>query len=668
VHADNSKQARNLTAENLVVQQGIQLIQQALSIFDRDMRLLVYNQRFIEMFELPEEMIFPGLSFADLTLFLARRGEFGPGDPVELARDRVERASRFEAHYFERSRPNNRRISVEGHPLDDGGWVTIYSDITEAWRNEQVLRARSDELSDKLLRRTGQLSETNRTLEATNRALLKAKSELEDSENRIRAITRAVPAHIAYIDTNFTYQFSNNRFSSVMGIDRHDLVGKTISQVFPKRIANLIIPQLKASFAGKTVTFSYEVENVRGEIQSVRTTFSPDFGKSGEAQGAFVQSLNVSAEMAATEIQLRAKRLETTNQLTSGLAHDFSNILTVILGNLERLGKHLDEPHKELLHSTELAARRGTRIIDNLMSYVFSQKLEPKPTNISRLLRNLIRLFASSLSSSISIELDIEAEDIVLQLDEGAFQDALLNLLFNARDAIETHDGEGTITVTARLMTSPELQSGILISVTDTGHGFSEDAITKGTEPFFTTKPQGKGTGLGLSMVHGFLEQSGGWLQLKNAKNGGGQVELYIPMERSDEKISPHDQIPFDAEGQLILIVDDDPEMRTLIRNYLGDLGLPCLEADGAEEALTLVKQVGEITGVVSDIIMPGNLTGVDLATQWRQYHPTLAIMLITGLPRQHKLVQSARENHEVLRKPFDKDVFKKTLIKVLTN
>ncbi|WP_162150929.1 PAS-domain containing protein [Ahrensia sp. 13_GOM-1096m] len=668
MRAENSKEARDLAAENLVVQQGIQLIQQALSIFDSDMKLLVYNQRFLEMFDLPEELIFPGLSFLDLTLFLARRGEFGPGDPTELAHDRVERASRFEAHYFERSRPNNRRISVEGHPLEDGGWVTIYSDITEAWRNEQVLRARSDELSDKLLRRTGQLSETNRTLEATNRALLKAKSELEISENRIRAITRAVPAHIAYIDTTFTYQFSNNRFSSVMGIDRHDLVGKTISGVFPKRIANLIIPQLKAAFAGKTVTFSYEVENVKGEIQSVRTTFSPDFGKSGVAQGAFVQSLNVSAEMAATEIQLRAKRLETTNQLTSGLAHDFSNILTVILGNLERLGKHVDEPHSELLRSTEQAARRGTRIIDNLMSYVFSQKLDSKSTNISKLLRDLIRLFASSLSSSISIQLDIETEDIVLQLDEGAFQDALLNLLFNARDAIETHDGEGVITVTARLESSANQQAGILISVSDTGQGFSQDAILKGTEPFFTTKPQGKGTGLGLSMVHGFLEQSGGWLQLKNGTNGGGQVDLYIPIERAEQSNTALDQPHFETEGHLILIVDDDPEMRTLIRNYLGDLGLPCLEADGAEEALTLVKQVAEITGVISDIIMPGTLTGVDLAAQWRQYQPELAVLLISGLPRQHKLLQSARENHTILRKPFDKDVFKQTLIKVLTS
>lgn len=665
--AEKSKRKRNAEADNQVVQQGLHLIQQALSIFDRDMKLLVYNQRFLELFDLPEEMIFPGLSFADLSLYLARRGEFGPGDPHALAQERVERARRFEPHYFERSRPNNRRISVEGHPLKDGGWVTIYSDITEAWRNEQVLRARSDELSDKLLRRTGQLSETNRTLEATNRALLKAKSELEQSENRLQAITRAMPAHIAYIDTSFTYQFSNKRFSSVMGIDRDDLVGKTIAEVFPTRIANLIIPQLKAALAGQTVTFSYDVENVQGEIQSVRTTFSPDIDQAGDVQGAFVQSLNVSAEKAATEIQLRAKRLETTNQLTSGLAHDFSNILTVILGNLDRLGKHVDGSQSDLLRSTEQAAKRGTRIIDNLMSYVFSQKLDSKSTNISKLLRDLTRLFASSLSDAISIDLDIEADDIILQLDEGAFQDALLNLLFNARDAIETQDGEGAISVTARLVKSSTGHSGILISVADTGHGFSHDAIMKGTEPFFTTKPQGKGTGLGLSMVNGFLEQSGGWLKLKNGSNGGAHVDLYIPLDDA-KKIDPAlAQRPFETEGQLILLVDDDHEMRALIRNYVGDLGLPCLEADGAEEALTLVKQVGEITGIVSDIIMPGTLTGVDLAAQWRQLRPELPILLITGLPRQHKLLLAARENHEILRKPFDKDVFKQTLIKVLT-
>lgn len=652
--------------DHLVIEQGLNLIQQALSIFNANMKLVTCNQRFIDLFELPSEIMVPGLSFADLNRFLARRGEFGPGDVDALAAERVERARLFQPHYFERSRPSGQRISVEGHPLENGGWVTIYSDITETWRNEQVLRARSDELSDKLLRRTGQLSETNRALEAANRALQKTKQELQVSEGRMRKITRAMPAHIAYVDKNYIYRFSNNRFFDVMGIKRDDLVDKHITEVFPKRVLAHIEPNLKSALNGDTVTFGYSVESAKGETHFVRTTFSPDIDELGETHGVFVQSLNVSAEIAANEMQLRANRLETTAQLTSGLAHDFSNILTVILGNLERIEKATDNSQTDLIRSTEQAARRGTRIIDNLMSFLFRQNLDMKTTNLSALLRDLVKLFSASLSSSINITLDLNDTEIISEIDEGAFQDAILNVLFNARDAIETYHGEGTISVSALQEIADDGKQVVCVYIKDTGPGFSKEVIAKATEPFFTTKPQGKGTGLGLSMVNTFLEQSAGKLELSNTEDGGGQVRLTIPFNTSQIEL---DKTPIqlkNLENQLILIVDDDAELRALIRNHLVSLGLPNIEADGPIEACNLVEQVPEITAVITDIIMPGSQNGLDLARKWIATKPELNILLVSGLPRHDPIIKSAQNEFPLLRKPFDSQVFAKMIVGIL--
>ena len=654
--------------DHLVIEQGLNLIQQALSIFNANMTLVTCNQRFIDLFELPNEIIIPGLSFADLNYFLARRGEFGPGDVDLLAAERIERARLFEPHYFERTRPNGQRISVEGHPLESGGWVTIYSDITETWRNEQVLRARSDELSDKLLRRTGQLSETNRALEAANRALQKTKQELLVSEGRMRKITRAMPAHIAYIDEHCIYRFSNNRFSDVMGIQRDSLVDKNITEVFPKKVLAHIQPNLETALQGNTITFSYRVEGIEDDIHSVRTTFSPDIDEEGVTHGVFVQSLNVSAEIAANEMQLRANRLETTAQLTSGLAHDFSNILTVILGNLERIEKAADNSQSDLIRSTEQAARRGTRIIDNLMSFLFRQNLDIKITNLSALLRDLVKLFSASLSSSININLELGDEEIISQVDEGAFQDAILNVLFNARDAIETHHGEGKITVSAKIEnTDEDEKKTVCINITDTGHGFSEDVIAKAKEPFFTTKPQGKGTGLGLSMVNTFLEQSAGELELSNTQDGGGQVCLKIPFCTSQNKLNETPTQLKNLSNQLFLIVDDDPELRALMRNHLVTLGIPNIEANGAIEACNLVEQVPEITTVITDIIMPGLENGLDLARKWSVIKPELNILLVSGLPRQDPIIKDAQNEFTLLRKPFDSQVFAKTILGLLS-
>jgi PAS domain S-box-containing protein len=645
-----------------LVESGLNLIQQGLTIFNADMELVLWNRRFINLLELPEEIVYHGATYSEINLFLARRGEFGPGDPEELNEVRVERARAFEPHYFERVRPNGRMISVEGHPLAQGGWVAVYSDITETRRQEGILKARSDLLSDRLLQHSGKLAETNRQLAAANRALQETKDALEASEARIRTITRAMPAHIAYVDRGYVYRFTNDRFRDVMGLDRDALNGKSITDVFPPHVFTEVKPAIDRALGGKTAIVEYDIPASNGEIRSIRSTFTPEIDENGDVPGTFVLSIDRTEEKAATELLVRSKRMETTAQLTSGLAHDFSNILTIVLVNLARIGKAGadDAQRQELLRSTERAARRGTRIIDNLMTFLFRQRLNAKSTNVSAILRELVRLFRASINETIEVELTTPDTDIEAYLDEGAFQDAVLNVLFNARDAIEGTHGSGTIFLDLDILEEPDMR--IRVRIRDTGSGFSEEALRHGQEPFFTTKPQGKGSGLGLSMVHNFVDQSNGELLIGNCEEGGADVRLIVPFAIAPAAPAGDigDHVPDTpvADGSLALVVDDDPEMRALLRDHATDLGYSVIEAGSGDEAEKLVGQIPDICLVISDIIMPGTVNGLDLANSLRVSKPALPILLVSGLPAADPTIVSARQTFPVLRKPFTRKAF----------
>src|SRR6056297_2286539 len=206
-----------------LTQAGLNLIQQALTIYDSALRLAVCNAPFAQMFDLPAGLTTPGASFEDTIRHLVERGEYGPvDDPETFIRTRVEIARAFEPHYMERSRANGRTISVEGAPLPQGGWVTVYTDITETKAQEQLLRARSEELSDQLLSYSEDLSAANRELEATITALEEAKRQISEAEARTRLTAEMMPAHIAHVGPDRCYTYSNRRLTSVMPGTRTD--------------------------------------------------------------------------------------------------------------------------------------------------------------------------------------------------------------------------------------------------------------------------------------------------------------------------------------------------------------------------------------------------------------------------------------------------------------
>ncbi|MGB2894066.1 MAG: PAS-domain containing protein, partial [Albidovulum sp.] len=309
-----------------LTQAGLNLIQQALSIFDSGLRLAVSNRQYQVMFDLPDALTRPGTSFEETIRHLVLRGEYGEvADPEEAVRIRVEQARAFVPHYMERRRPDGRTISVEGSPLPQGGWVTVYTDITGIKAQEELLRGRSAELSEEVLNRTERLAQANRALAATNAALEEAKRELTEMEARTRLVTEMMPAHIAHVGHDSVYTYSNRRLSAVMPGSPSDIGGRSVEEVLGPATFARIEPGLRRAIAGEANVFEITHEP---SGRRIRIALTPDQGPAGGAQGVYALSMDVTEEAQARAALTQTAKRELAAQLTSGLAHDFANLLT----------------------------------------------------------------------------------------------------------------------------------------------------------------------------------------------------------------------------------------------------------------------------------------------------------------------------------------------------
>ena len=618
-----------------MTQAGLNLIQQALSIFDRDLRLAVSNRQYQLMFDLPDDLTRPGTSFEETIRYLVLRGEYGEvEDTEEAVRLRVDQARTFTPHYMERRRANGRTISVEGSPLQQGGWVTVYTDITGIKAQEALLRGRSEELSEELLTHAERLAQANRELAATNAALEEAKRELTEMEARTRLVTEMMPAHIAHVGPDLHYTFSNRRLSAVMPGSLSDIVSCPVPEALGAATFAKIEPGLRRALKGEANVFEI-THDASG--RRIRIALTPDQGGGDQPQGVYILSMDVTEEAQSRAALSQSAKRELAAQLTSGLAHDFANLLTIILGlqgRLERL-PGLPTDAGELARATLAAARRGGTLLDRIASISGPRQVRPQPTDLASLLADLRVMAGPSLPEGIGLDILVAELPGPVLLDAGSLQDSLLNLILNAKDAIGA--GAGRITLTAR----PVRDTWLEISVADTGPGFSAEALHRGLDPFFTTKG-GEGSGLGLSMVYDHTKLSGGSVKLANRPEGGAKVTLRLPLRKAGA--SP-------AEPLLVLLVEDTEEIRTDVREMLRDLGHSVVEAASAEEAAELVDLPG-LDLILSDIGLPGGINGVDFAQGLiNRGHPA-RVVLMTSLPPGDALRVRAG-SIPVLTKPF---------------
>ena len=620
--ASNTDQTQTMTMA------GLNLIAQALTIYDRELRLVVCNTPFQSMFNLPDALVTPGATFHDTITHLAQRGEYGEvTDVPAFVTERIEQARAFKPHYMERTRANGRTISVEGSPLEGGGWVTVYTDISATKAQETLLRARSDALSDQVLAHTEALSQTNRERAAMITALEETKRQLTASEARARLTTEMMPAHIAHVDATGHYTYSNQRLSAVIPQRPSDILGQHIRDVLGPDNHDKILLALTNAYGGTSAVQEFTDAS---SLRRIRTAFTPD-----RAGGVYILSMDVTEETQTRAALQQTRRRTLAAQITSGLAHDFSNLLTIILGLQSRLGRlpTLPQDAAPLIEGTLNAARRGGALLSSIAKISDPRSLRPTATDVATLMRDLATLAEPTLPDGMTLTLNVPALETVL-LDQGMLQDGLLNLILNARDAMGT---SGEITLTVRQIHDTWIE----FQVSDTGSGFSPNALNHALDPFFTTKGS-EGSGLGLPMVYDMTTLAGGDLRLSNTDTGA-QVTIRLPYRAA-----------VSATTGLALLVEDRDDLRALMRDMLMDLGHSVIEAASVDEATALLADLPDIILILSDIQLEGEATGTDLARRLGEGSPPLILM--TSLPSDAPLFLEAQKHAPVLRKPFTAD------------
>jgi len=605
---------------------GLNLIAQALTIYDEDLRLAVCNAPFQQMFDLPDEFVTPGARFEDTIRFIAQRGEYGPiADLETFVAERVTQALAFEPHYVERTRSNGRKISIEGSPLPMGGWVAVYTDITNISAQETLLRTRSEALSEELLDRAEELAATNRKLEATVTALEEAKRQLTRSEAQMRLTTEMVPAHIAHVDEDGVYTFSNRRLSVVLPGRPKEIRGLHMRDALGEGVYQQIEPQIRNTRRGDHPTFEFTDPD---SARRLRVAFTPD----GQG-GVNILSMDVTEETQTQAALQQTRRRNLAAQVTAGMAHDFSNLLTIIMGLQGRLARleGLPEDAAPLIESTLAASRRGGDLLSRIGEMTAARPYRPQAVDVAAWLHDLVTIAQSNLPDGVTLSQTGEVPASALLLDPGMLQDAILNLVLNARHAC---GDTGEITLNLRSIG----QTWLEFQVSDTGPGFTDQGIAHALEPFYTTKGR-DGSGLGLPMVYDMVKLAGGDLQLSNWASGA-RVTLRLPLPPAPQ-----------VHECLVLLAEDDQDLRADVRGMLTGLGHTVIEAASAEEAQSLMQQIDEIALVVSDLDLGDAATGVDIA-KTAQAH-TLPVVLMTGQTLDTPLHQSARRLAPVLQKPF---------------
>ena len=389
-------------------------------------------------------------------------------------------------------------------------------------------------------------------------------------------------------------------------------------------------------------------------------------------------------ELLASEAALRqSQKMEAVGQLTGGIAHDFNNLLTGISGSLELLAKRMAEGRTaeagRFISAAQAAAQRASALTHRLLAFSRRQTLEPKGTDVEMLARDMEDLIRQTIGPAIQFETRYQPGLWPVLVDPGQLENALLNLCINARDAMPD-GGQLTLEMSNRWMDKSvdagfHLEAGeyVRICVTDTGVGMTDDVIARAFDPFFTTKPIGQGTGLGLSMIYGFVQQSGGQIQICSQPGEGAEICLHLPRHLGALEVSadiedgPASSPP--RGPRTVLIVDDEATIRMLLSEGLADDGYKLLEAGDGRAGLAVLNSGRNIDLLITDVGLPGGMNGRQLADAARVGRPDLKVLFITGYAETSVLSGGDLDpGMHILTKPFELKVLARRIDAILAD
>lgn len=534
---------------------------------------------------------------------------------------------------------------------------------------------------------------------------------LRQSQTELQLIINAMPILISYVDHEERFRLNNAAYLDWYGLTPQELYGRTIREVIGEEAYFLRAPYIAEALAGRPCSFSLYTPHRDGSNRHALMNYLPRHGADGSVNGFYIFVIDES-ERKKTEEALRnlnetleervsarteqlaqanqrlqnemfereraedalrhAQKMEAVGQLTGGIAHDFNNMLTGIIGSLDLMQRYIaDGRADEIGRFTEAAvssANRAAALTHRLLAFSRRQSLDRKTLNVNELIHSLEDLIRRTKGDPIELTLRLADDVWPISTDVSQLENALLNLVINARDAMP--DGGELLIETANvyldgndITTLEPVKAGdyLMLAVSDNGTGMTPSVRAKAFDPFFTTKPIGQGTGLGLSMIYGFAQQSGGHVSLDSLPNQGTCVRLYLPrlnlLEPERPVVETLGAAPTATCGETVVVVEDDPAVRMLVLDLLKELGYLAHEAADASAALPLLESEMRVDLLVTDVGLPG-MNGRQLAEIARQHRPGLKVLFMTGYAQKAAERQGFLEDGmDMVAKPFSIEV-----------
>lgn len=468
-----------------------------------------------------------------------------------------------------------------------------------------------------------------------------------ENRERFRVAFESVTVGIIFADENGMIEGFNPEAEKIFGYQADEISGQNVSILMPDPDHANHDRYIKNYLGGRDPQIIGIGREVKGKRKD-GNIFPMNLGiaeMNVQGRRHFIASITDLTVEHALEHQLRrSQKMEAIGQLTGGVAHDFNNLLGIIIGNLDLARRQIDDisPVTKFIGKAMTAADRGAILTRRLLNFSRQAPEENAAIIVNDVLCDLQELIGKSITSSIAVHLELAENILPVRLNQGDFEDAMINLAVNARDAMP--DG-GQLTIATKLITVIDGLQNVVqrvppgtyveLAISDNGIGMSSDIGDQIFQPFFTTKERGKGTGLGLAMVYGFVKRAGGYISVYSEIGIGTTFRIYLPVAEDENETLLEQVANIEAEPshgtETVLIVDDEPELAEIAAEVLAEYGYSTLLANSGKQALELLESHPETTILFTDVIMPGGMNGMELGDKAREMRPDLAVLTCSG-------------------------------------